>query len=147
MVWVGACRNTGSLYRFGPRECVIPYVQCGAKYWISLSSQVIGGLQEVENEVTYQSNGERESFCRGTFVGLYSRLERYPCTGHWIYLSLFSSVTSVPIPSVLGCLFWVILWVIWCFTVHRTHLQVWGNSFARNLCDQYACAVSSMSSH
>jgi hypothetical protein len=40
MIRVGARWNTGDLYRFGLRKCVLPYVLCGAEYWIALSSKI-----------------------------------------------------------------------------------------------------------
>jgi hypothetical protein len=40
MIRVGAHRNTGDLYRFGFRKCVLPYVLCGAEYWIAMSSKI-----------------------------------------------------------------------------------------------------------
>jgi hypothetical protein len=40
MIRVGARWNTGDLYRFGLRKCVLSYVLCGAEYWIALSSKI-----------------------------------------------------------------------------------------------------------
>jgi hypothetical protein len=40
MICVGARRNTRDLYRFKMRKCVLPYVLCGAEYWIPLSLKI-----------------------------------------------------------------------------------------------------------
>ena len=42
MVRVDARWNTEDLYRFGPRECVTPYVLCGVEFWIALSLHITG---------------------------------------------------------------------------------------------------------
>jgi hypothetical protein len=42
IVHVDARWNTEDLYRFGPRECVTPYVLCGVEFWIALSLHITG---------------------------------------------------------------------------------------------------------
>jgi hypothetical protein len=132
MVRAGARQNTGSLYRFGPHECVIPYVLCGVEYWIALSSRITCGLG-AEDKVSYQSNGELELervFGRGISAALYSRLESYTCTIRRAYLNLLSIAMSMPAFSVLGWLLRFIIQVIWYLSAWETCVQKFGNSSA-----------------
>jgi hypothetical protein len=87
-------------------------------------------LWDVEDEVVYQFNGVFSLSCRGTSATLYSCLERYSFIDHWVHSSLLPVATSIPILSVLGCLLWVIIWVIRRSTMLGTCLQSSGDPFA-----------------
>jgi hypothetical protein len=82
MVRLEARRNMGSLYRFGPRECIVPYVMCGDEYLIGLILQITGGCGRWKKKLLINLMARARVFVGGTSSALYSRLERYPYTDH-----------------------------------------------------------------
>jgi hypothetical protein len=84
--------GTHGLYRFGPRECVIPYILWGVGCLIAPSLRITGGYGG-EWKNSYRPNSRRDSvFDRGTSAAIYSWLEIYPFTNHEAYLTLSKSI-------------------------------------------------------